>query len=371
MHDGVLMKKQKHTLGILIIIFVASVSLLAFLVFAWKFPTETQTTTEGNLETSTDSDLLTESATESVTESITEPETESITESETESITESETETMTGIDTELTTETETESTTESESEDSSNLTIDEYLGQWELDYVEPPVVRTRQEALEKIKELAEQFPKLQYVYENEDLYTTSMIKALAGNPEMTSYAYDYPTHNGSVTGGIRDDELPENHPLFLQWDPRWGYMRYGTTGGSMGSSGCGPTCLSMAIYYLTGDKSCTPDAVAEYSMKKGHYVAGVGTSWALLDKYPGEYGLAVDRISKSEENLKEELDKGNILICSVRKGNFTSAGHFIVIYGYDEKGFKVNDPKCIYRSRLSWTYEQIKGDIKKTWSIGK
>ena len=45
-------------------------------------------------------------------------------------------------------------------------------------------------------------------------------------------------------------------PLFLQWDPRWGYTEYGEDS-FLGLSGCGPTCLSMVLYYLTGDKSLT------------------------------------------------------------------------------------------------------------------
>lgn len=69
--------------------------------------------------------------------------------------------------------------------------------------------------------------------------------------------------------------------------------------------------------------------------------------------------------------MKSALDNGRYLICSARPGNFTSTGHFILIYGYDENGFKINDPKSVYRSRLSWDYEQIKGDFKAIWSIGK
>ena len=46
------------------------------------------------------------------------------------------------------------------------------------------------------------------------------------------------------------------------------------------------------------------------------------------------------------------INEGKVLICSVKKGVFTAAGHFIVIYGYDEAGFKVNDRKCVARSKF-------------------
>lgn len=245
-----------------------------------------------------------------------------------------------------------------------------YLEQCELDYVEQPVKREREEAVAKIKELSRYFPALYHVYTNEEQYPIEILLSTAGNPEMTDFAYGYLYSDGSVTGGFTEDEQPEDYPLFLQWDIRWGYMPYGERG-VVGSSGCGPACLSMAVFYLTGNRECTPDAVAQYSLDEGHYVDGVGTAWALLDNYPTEYGLTVTHPSINEENMKAHLDKGNILICSVRPGDFTSEGHFIVIYGYDENGFKVNDPKCIYRSRLSWTYEQIQDDIKRIWSVGQ
>lgn len=245
-----------------------------------------------------------------------------------------------------------------------------YLEQCELDYVEQPVKREREEAVAKLKELSRYFPALYHVYTNEEQYPIEILLSTAGNPEMTDFAYGYLYSDGSVTGGFTENEQPEDYPLLLQWDIRWGYMPYGERG-VVGSSGCGPACLSMAVFYLTGNRECTPDAVAQYSLDEGHYIDGVGTAWALLDNYPTEYGLTVTHPSINEETMKAQLDKGNILICSVRPGDFTSEGHFIVIYGYDENGFKVNDPKCIYRSRLSWTYEQIQDDIKRIWSVGQ
>ena len=245
-----------------------------------------------------------------------------------------------------------------------------YNEQIKLDFVEQPKKRNREEAIAKIKELSRWYPALYFVYQNADLYQTEMLLSGAGNPEMADFLYGYLTAEPVVRGGFTEAETPETYPLFLQFDPRWGYMPYGTEG-NMGSSGCGPTCLSMAVYYLTGDRNCTPDAVARYSLDNGYYVKGVGTAWSLLAHYPRTYGLSSRQISWSETNLKAQLGKGNILICSVRLGKFTSSGHFIVIYGYDENGFKINDPKSVYRSDLTWDYEEFKADIKATWSIGK
>lgn len=272
-------------------------------------------------------------------------------------------------DTELSVSTEIETETQANTEPIITEPLS-YVEKCELDYVDQPVKRTREEAVERIKELSQWFPALYYVYMNEEQYPLELLLSGAGNPEMTDYLYGYLTSDGSTDGHFTDEEQPEDFPLLLQWDIRWGYMPYGTNG-TVGSSGCGPTCLSMAVFYLTGNRECTPDVITQYSLDEGHYIEGVGTAWALLDNYPTEFGLTVTHPALSDENLKAHLDQGNILICSVRPGDFTSEGHFIVIYGYDENGYKINDPKCIYRSRLSWSYEQIQDDIKRIWSVGK
>lgn len=244
-----------------------------------------------------------------------------------------------------------------------------YVEKIELEYVEQPLKRTPEEAAAKMYELSRWYPALYFVAKNADQYPEELLLSGAGNPEMADFLYGYLFSDGSVTGGFTDEEQSEDYPLFLQFDPRWGYMPYGTRG-TVGSSGCGPTCLSMAIFYLTGDRTCTPAVISQYSLDNEYYVEGVGTAWTLLTDYPAEFGLTSFQIQLREAKLKAELDKGRYLICSVRPGDFTSSGHFILIYGYDENGFKINDPKCVYRSRLSWTYEQIRDDIKATWSVG-
>ena len=201
-----------------------------------------------------------------------------------ESISTSDISDTTVITTEITTETET---------DISIVTKPlSYVEKCELDYVESPLKRTREEAIEKIKELSRWFPALYQVYLTEEQYPLELLLSGAGNPEMTDYLYGYLTSDGSTDGHFEDYEQPEDFPLFLQWDTRWGYMPYGSNG-TVGSSGCGPTCLSMAVFYLTGNRECTPDVIAQYSLDNGYYIDTVGTAWALLDNYPTEFGLTV------------------------------------------------------------------------------
>ena len=67
--------------------------------------------------------------------------------------------------------------------------------------------------------------------------------------------------------------------------------------------------------------------------------------------------------------MKRELDEGHYLILTMGEGDFTLEGHFIVIYGYDENGFLVNDPNCVSRSRKSWSFGELEGQVKNIWSF--
>lgn len=237
-----------------------------------------------------------------------------------------------------------------------------------LDKVDKPVKWEPGEVLAKLEELGAENALIEKITQNTQLYPDNMLEALANNPEMADFVAGYPDADRSAAGGLTEMEKEQEHPLFLQWDPRWGYASYGDDS-NIGLAGCGPVSLSMALYYLTKDETLTPDKIASYSMEHGYYMSGTGTAWALMKEVPPLYGVKVNQPGINEQIMKAELDKGNVIICAMRPGDFTAAGHFIVIYGYDKKGFKVNDPNCVARSRRSWSYEQIGNQIKNLWSF--
>lgn len=234
--------------------------------------------------------------------------------------------------------------------------------------VERPIQRTWSETLDRLDRLGQSNPVIARISEDSALYPERMLTALANNPEMADYVAGYLSGSGNVPSGLTDLEKKQEFPLLLQWDPRWGYQSYGNDS-FIGVSGCGPTCLSMVLYYLTGDETLTPDRIAAYAIENSYYVEGTGTAWALMKDFPRFYGIKVTEPEVSETVLKRELDQGSILICAMGKGEFTTAGHFIVIYGYDHEGFKVNDPNCVARSRKRWEFHEIKGQIKSVWSM--
>lgn len=246
-----------------------------------------------------------------------------------------------------------------------------YVDQVGLEQVDKPKERTYVEIISRLKELGKESSLIQQVADHAGEYPEQLLEALANNPELQDFAAHYLENKGTVTGeGLTEDEKSQEFPLFLQWDPRWGYAYYGD-GSVVGLSGCGPTALSMVLWYLTGNEELTPDKIADYSMKNGYYISGTGTKWLLLEEVPPLYGIWVSQPEADDSIMKEALDGGDIIILSMAPGDFTIGGHFIVIYGYTEEGFLVNDPNCVARSRRIWTWEELKDQTKHMWVFSK
>ena len=71
---------------------------------------------------------------------------------------------------------------------------------------------------------------------------------------------------------------------------------------------------------------------------------------------------------RSDENaMANTLSYGNPIICSMGPGDFTDNGHFIVLTGYENGMFHVNDPNSKIRSEKTWSYEELKNQIVNMW----
>lgn len=251
-------------------------------------------------------------------------------------------------------------------QDSADGLEEDYPDRCGLDSVDSPRKRTRREVLSRLETLGQNNSLIADILRNRSDYPDKLLEALANNPEMADFVSRWQGLQREAQGGLTDSEKEQDFPLFLQWDPRWGYVEYGDES-CIGLAGCGPTCLSMVLYYLTGDESITPDKVGEYSMENGCYISGAGTAWALMEAMPLEYGVNVRQPGVSESGMKAALDEGAVIMLSMGPGDFTAAGHFIVVYGYDRNGFLVNDPNCVARSRAQWSYSEIERQIKNMW----
>ena len=186
------------------------------------------------------------------------------------------------------------------------------------------------------------------------------------NPETEDYVLHYPLLVGTHPKTDLSDLCSTGSvPLLMQWDERWGYGSY--AGEPFGVSGCGPTCLSMVCLYLRGDASLTPDYIGRFSEENGYSVHGSGSSWTLISQGGVQLGLDVTEIPLDEQRMIRNLEVGNPIICAMGPGVFTTTGHFIVLTGYENGKFTVNDPNSRSRSQQLWEYHSFAGDIGNLW----
>lgn len=213
--------------------------------------------------------------------------------------------------------------------------------------------------------------KYKNIMANKDQYPEYLIDDLEMNPEICDFVAEYLHMEPAGHGGLTAAEKKASHPLFVQWDKRWGYATYGES--CMAISACGPTALSMVAYSLTRNDSIDPYSVAQYAMQNGYYVTNVGTAWTLMTEGAEHYGLSVGTSYRyTEEQMKEILQNGGMIILSVGKGDFTvHSGHFIVLYGYKDGKFQLNDPFSYTNSSKLWTYDQLVNQTKNMWAYFK
>lgn len=203
---------------------------------------------------------------------------------------------------------------------------------------------------------------------NSTQYPKQLKDLALKNEEALEFVYDYPAeHVKEHTIDLTEEASMDSVPLFVQWDKRWGYEKY--SGNFFAASGCGPTTLSMVVVYLTHNREASPIAVAKYSKEAGYSVDGSGSSWTIISEGCRHYGVKAKTVALDESRMKAELDAGHPIVINVGPGDFTDTGHFMVITGYDDEGFSINDPNSIEKSGKRWLFKNISSQIRAVWSM--
>ena len=198
-------------------------------------------------------------------------------------------------------------------------------------------------------------------------YPKDLVSLYERNPEARDFVLNYPLKKDSKQE--YDIILPEDGsvPLFMQWNERWGYEQY--SGEVMGLSGCGPTVLSMAAVHLLSDPSLSPAYIADFSEKYGYTSHGNGTSWTLMNEGAQQLGLCSSEVPLWEASMANALSEGKLIVCAMGKGDFTSTGHFILLTGYSDGMFSLNDPNSKARSERLWSYSELETQIRGMWAL--
>ena len=191
-----------------------------------------------------------------------------------------------------------------------------------------------------------------------------LLKLAAVEPQARSFVRNwpeqYPSDQAESCSSNEDDRAV---PRLYQWDARWGYTLYCNT--TFALTGCCPTSLAMVYQGLTGASDKSPYDMGVLANERGYMDSYNGTDTAFLTNCASELGLQCITISVSADSITSTLAAGQVIICNVGPGDFTTGGHFIVLAGLDSNGnVVVNDPFSAERSAESWSAETIASQTK-------
>lgn len=212
------------------------------------------------------------------------------------------------------------------------------------------------------------------VYANEkgipfSAYPDSLIDLLERNPETEEFVLNYPFRPEEETVDLRGYDLERSMPLFLQWDPQWGYLSY--SGDFVAVTGSGPMCLAMAGCFVTGgDERFHPDRVVDFAQQNGYTSnKGNGSERSLITQGGAALGLDVKELPIVEQKIASYLQNGDPIIALLREGEFSDTGHYILITDFDDGMLIINDPFSRINSQKKWYLEELSGQIRALWVI--
>lgn len=166
---------------------------------------------------------------------------------------------------------------------------------------------------------------------------------------------------------------------YLQTDARWKNKPYRVTGESstIGSAGCGPTSAAMIIETLTG-QTFTPEDACNWSMQHGYKALNQGTYYSYFAAQFKAYGIDCWQLSwtntyhipksKVHDQMLEYLKQGYYVIALMKAGNWTSGGHFVVVWWADNK-IRINDPNSTKDSRVNGDINTFRNEAAYYWII--
>ena len=162
---------------------------------------------------------------------------------------------------------------------------------------------------------------------------------------------------------------------YLQTDSKWENVIYSSSNNrtqTIGATGCGPTSLAMVLNKYI-DKDITPVEAASFSVKNNHRTRNQGTSWTLFSDAAEKYDIEFYQTASSVEAKEWMKNNPNgLIICSMKKGNWTNGGHFILLWKIDEEdNVYINDPNSIEKNRLFNNFKNLSSQCKQYFCFNK
>lgn len=166
---------------------------------------------------------------------------------------------------------------------------------------------------------------------------------------------------------------------YLQTDSRWKNDPYRMPGetATIGSSGCGPTAAAMLIETITGKKFTPVDACA-WSIAHGYKALKQGTYYAYFKPQFAAHGIDCDMLNwqntygkpnhANHQKMPDLLKAGYYIIALMGPGQWTTGGHFVVVWWEDGK-IRINDPASTKTARLNGDPKTFFSQAKYYWWV--
>lgn len=154
---------------------------------------------------------------------------------------------------------------------------------------------------------------------------------------------------------------------YKQHDKRWGskmYSNHGDRKQTMANSGCGPTATANVIAMLV-DKNVTPWDLAQLAMKWGDRTKNSGTATSFFKHIQKYYKFKKVVGTGSLDAVKACLDAGGYVVCRMGPGYWTSGGHYITAWAYDDKYIYCNDPSSPTSKRAERKKQKLTDFVKQ------
>lgn len=245
----------------------------------------------------------------------------------------------------------------------------------------------RELTIEKYAELDDPYGYGDYIAENQELYTDQILDAFIFDDDNYDYendrmdalhfVYDYPVHkNDYQTMAFTDEEINSSEvPALYMSDRRWGYEEM--DGVLISNFGCALLSMEMAYLYLTHDASMDPVKMAQLAVDNEYNDTFLG---GVLQEHMTEFAnsLGLDAVEYNywnddvkeglEDTLKAALDKENTVVLAGMTGE-TFGGHAIIIRGYDENGYYINDPASREKTGQVWSFDVFQNELVGIWEL--
>lgn len=225
----------------------------------------------------------------------------------------------------------------------------------------------------KLAVLAETDQRAKFAIDNSELYPKLWFNLLYSEKEADfDLAYSYPfCKDNYKTMSFTDEELnSEEIPAIYMSDARWAYEDYG-----IWSQGCVMVSITMANLYINHNDAVDPVKIFYYANEIGCYGLG-GIDQANVTEIIEHFGMnAEEHIfdrgngeKVTETELKAAVDTEGAAIIAAVQGK-TFGNHALIIRGYDENGFYINDPADTQKTAMQWDFEVFENELVRYWIV--